>query len=209
MNQLAVCRHLFSGVIFSFVLASHASAQVCCPSGCVQDGNRCVTIGANPTACAVIACPGGGSGAGGGAPGLGHRMVVPPQPPSHGLVCYIDQPPRGSYQRSCEKIVWDCKTLSATCKTRAGANVATTLVPSGCVPFGDIANMDGTLHCNMGGPLPNGSYTESCRDMWIAGGVLNAQCKDRGGNWKASSPLVVASCGNNGIDNIDGTLKCH
>jgi hypothetical protein len=207
MNQVAIFRHLFSGAIFFFVLASQSSAQICCPSGCVQDGNRCVTIGANPTACAAIGCPGGGGGQGGGGLGSGRKY-------GYGIAglpdgCHVDYWPSGSYQRSCENIVWDCKTLRATCRTRAGARVATTLVPASCVPFGDIANMDGTLRCNMGGPLPNGSYTQSCRDMWIAGGVLNAQCKDRGGNWQISPALVVASCGNHGIDNIDGTLKCH
>jgi len=183
MNQLALCRHLLSGVIFSLVLASQASAQICCPSGCVQDGNRCVTIGANPTACAAIACPGGGGSQGGGGAGSGKRGAFPA---GFGGGCFVDQPPRGSYQKSCEKIVWDCKTLSATCKTRAGAKVATSLVIEGCVLLpGDIANMNGVLHCNKGGPLPNGSYTQSCRDMWIAGGVLNTQCKDRGGNCNA------------------------
>src|SRR5262249_7228594 len=98
MNQLAVCRQLFSGVIF-FVLASHASAQICCPSGCVQDGNRCVTIGANPTACAAIPCPGGGGGQGGGGLGSGRRY-------GYGIAglpdgCHVDYWPRGSYQRSC------------------------------------------------------------------------------------------------------------
>jgi hypothetical protein len=208
MNHVAVCRHFLYGLIFLLFLASEASAQICCASGCVQDGNRCVTIGANPTACATVPCPGGGSGPGGGGPGVGHGGRTPVWVPNEGPSCYVDQPPRGSYQRSCENIVWDCKMLKATCKTRAGAKVATTLVPGGCVPFGDIANMDGTLHCNMGGPLPNGSYSQSCRDMWIAMGTLNAQCKDRGGNWHKSSPLTVASC-RNGIDNIDGTLQCH
>lgn len=208
MNHVAVFRHFLSGVVFSLVLASQASAQICCPSGCVQDGNHCVTIGANQTACATVPCPSGGSGPGGGAPGAGHSGEVLIMPPSHGPVCFVDQPPRGSYQRSCEKIVWDCKTLKATCRNRAGANVATTLTTGDCVAFGDIANMDGRLHCNKGGPLPNGSYTQSCRDMWIAMGVLNAECKDRGGNWKPPSSLTVASC-RNGIDNMDGTLRCH
>src|SRR5215510_13798424 len=112
MNRIAV--RFFAGLMFSLVLASHASAQICCPSGCVQDGNRCVTTGANPTRCATVPCPGGGSGPGGGGTGFGHRMVVLPEPPSHGLVCFVDQPPRGSYLRSCEKIVWACKTLNAT-----------------------------------------------------------------------------------------------
>ena len=61
--------------------------------------------------------------------------------------------------------------LNAICKNRAGAKLATSRVTGGCVPFGDIANMDGTLHCNMGGPLPTGHYSQSCRDMWIAMGV--------------------------------------
>jgi len=209
MNHVALFRNSLSGLIFALVLASQASAQICCPSGCVQDGNRCVTIGTNPTACGTVPCPGGGPGPGGGGSGFGHRVVTPVWVPNQGgPVCFVDQPPRGSYQSSCEKIVWDGKTLKATCKSRAGANVATTLTTGDCVPFGDIANMDGRLHCNKGGPLPNGSYTQSCRDMWIATGTLTAQCKDRGGNWQPPSSITVALC-RNGIDNIDGTLRCH
>ena len=36
------------------LMCQQASAQICCPSGCVQDGNSCVTIGANPRSCGII-----------------------------------------------------------------------------------------------------------------------------------------------------------
>ena len=41
--------------------------------------------------------------------------------------------------------------------------------------MGDIANMDGELHCSKGASPPNGSYAESCRDIWVQGGVLRSQ----------------------------------
>jgi hypothetical protein len=59
--------------IFGFGFNTTAFAQICCPAGCVQDANRCVTIGPNPRSCNTVQCrpgssPGGGSG--GGAPAV-------------------------------------------------------------------------------------------------------------------------------------------
>ena len=48
----------FSKIVgpLTVLFASHAFAQVCCPPDCIQDGNRCVRTGAQPTTCQPIAC---------------------------------------------------------------------------------------------------------------------------------------------------------
>ena len=127
--------------------------------------------------------------------------------PYHGPVCFVDQPPRGSYQRSCRNITWDCKTLSAICASRSGGTQQSTLsAPELCI--GDIANMDGVLRCSKGSAPPGGSYTQSCRDIRVENGLLSAQCRHSNGQWTNSPPLAFGNC-RNGIDNMEGTLRCR
>jgi CVNH domain len=104
-----------------------------------------------------------------------------------------------------------CNTenLTALCKPRQGPERWARLDNfRQCV--GDIANMDGELHCSKGGPPPGGSYTQSCQDIWVEGGVLHAQCKMRDGQWKNPPPssLNYTSC-RHGIENINGDLRCR
>jgi len=184
-----------------------ASAQVCCPAGCVQDSNHCVFNGTQQ-ACAPTACPNPSNGGGGGSQnGGGRRYVVPPQPfPINGRTCAVDQPPRGSYRQTCERVSWDCKTLSAVCRTRQGTLAVTSMQDTGrCI--GDLANMDGQLHCSKDASPPGGSYMESCRDIWVEQGTLHAECRHSDGRWTQSPPLGYGAC-HNGIENIEGTLKC-
>jgi hypothetical protein len=55
-------------------------------------------------------------------------------------------PPRGSYLRSCSNVSFDGRTLIATCLTRAGTPVTTTLqFANRCRR--DIANINGVLLC--------------------------------------------------------------
>lgn len=180
-------------------------AQVCCPSGCVQDGASCVTAGANPRSCGQISCTqGSGNQTSGGGNGGGSKEVV--ILPIHGPLCFIDQPPRGSYQQSCQQIVWDCKVLRASCNPRSGQAQQSTLPdPGSCVT--DIANMDGQLHCSRGIAPPPGSYAESCRDIFVESELLHAECRHSDGQWTTSQPLAIRACGN-GIDNQEGTLRC-
>ena len=193
-----------AALVAAFVLVSDARAQICCPAGCVQDGNACVRTGPNPVRCATVPCPGGGGGGAGGGGGGGHGGLVPWVP--FPATCFVDQPPRGSYQRSCTGIKWDCKTLSATCRKRDGGQVATSIsADTRCID--EIQNMDGHLHCSTA-RLPEGSYKNSCRDMWADSVSLHAQCKNRNGDWVQSPDLAYALC-RNGVDNIDHTLKCH
>jgi CVNH domain len=182
---------LAAAVVLGCFVAAASSLALACDCGQDSNGN-------------CLACNGPGPSGGGGY-NRGHPGVQPHVPFNGGLACYVDQPPRGSYQRSCQSIGWDCKTLTASCKSRQGSNVQSSLTPP-CI--GDIANMNGVLRCSTGTAPPSGPYTNSCRDIWMGGGLLNAECRHSNGQWTTSPPLRVASC-RNGIDNIEGTLKCR
>ena len=69
-----------AAIAFACVLTPEAVAQVCCPNGCVQDGNHCVTTGPNPRSCTPVACaPGGSRGpSGGGSTSGGASYPVQP-----------------------------------------------------------------------------------------------------------------------------------
>jgi hypothetical protein len=43
-------------LVLAYVLISPVFAQTCCPAGCAQEGNRCVTTGPLWTRCIPIAC---------------------------------------------------------------------------------------------------------------------------------------------------------
>ena len=69
-------------------VASEAAAQVCCPAGCVQNNDSCVTTGANPHACQTVTCTGGGSsGSGSGSGSSGGGTGFQPIPPQ-GQSCF-------------------------------------------------------------------------------------------------------------------------
>jgi hypothetical protein len=59
-----------------------AFAQVCCPSGCSQDSNRCVYNGTQNT-CPRASCSGSSSGSSGGSGGQSYQAPgnLPPPPP--------------------------------------------------------------------------------------------------------------------------------
>jgi hypothetical protein len=116
-------------------------------------------------------------------------------------------PPAGSYLHSCSGVSVTGTTLTASCKTRGGSVNSTSLAdyPS-CI--GDIANFDGALGCSKGSPPPDGSYRRTCRDFFVAGNVLKAECKDRGGSWQVTSLENFQGCTGQ-VSNIDGFLTCH
>jgi CVNH domain len=124
--------------------------------------------------------------------------------------------PRGSYLQSCRDVWVENDTLHASCQTRAGNWITSGLTYiSQC--RGDISNQDGHLRCNRGaappggsrtqGSPPRGSYTQSCRDVWVANDILHASCQTRAGNWITSVLRDFSSCGGD-IANQDGQLRC-
>jgi CVNH domain len=116
------------------------------------------------------------------------------------------QVPPGSYRQSCSDAQVSGVNLTASCKTRSGASNRTTLrAYPACV--GDIWNGDGVLMCTQG-PLPPGSYQQSCRDMFVDQRNLNASCKDRSGRFRNALLLDYRNCQGD-IWNGDGQLLCN
>jgi CVNH domain len=116
--------------------------------------------------------------------------------------------PEGSYQKSCKDIQMsaDGATLSATCKQHDGTWHPTNL--SGLKDCTDaVANLNGNLRCNKGGVPPEGSYSASCREIWLEAGTLHAACDDGQGHTVANDLQSVSTCTSR-VANIHGHLTC-
>jgi hypothetical protein len=74
---------------------------------------------------------------------------------------------------------------------------------------GEIVNDDGRLECTRrGGRLvPAGSYSQSCRNVYVRGDDLRAMCQGRDGRWVWSELRDWDSC-RRGIVNENGNLRC-
>jgi len=117
--------------------------------------------------------------------------------------------PRGSYAQSCRDIRTRGDDLIAVCETINGQWAPTTLDGfNRC--SGDIVNDNGRLECTrQGGRLvPVGSYSQTCRNVYVRGDVLRAQCQDREGRWNWSQLNDWDDC-RRGIVNEDGRLRCN
>lgn len=117
--------------------------------------------------------------------------------------------PRGSYSQSCRDIQAHGNSLRAVCQTMRGDWVETSLNGlNQCV--GDIVNDDGRLECTRrGGRLvPVGSYSQSCRNIYVRGDNLRAMCQNRGGQWVWSELRDWDDC-RGGVQNDDGRLRCN
>ncbi len=120
-----------------------------------------------------------------------------------------DYAPAGSYSQTCREVRTRGDDLTAVCQTMNGQWVASTLDHyDRC--SGEIVNDDGQLQCTRrGGRLvPVGSYSQSCRNVYVRGDTLRAQCQDRDGNWRWSQLDDWDDC-RRGIVNDDGRLRCN
>jgi len=116
--------------------------------------------------------------------------------------------PGGSYTQTCREIRTHGNGLTAVCQTVGGDWVRTTLDHyNRCA--GEIVNDDGNLQCTRrGGRLvPAGSYSQSCRNVYVRGDYLRAQCQSRDGRWLWSQLNEWDDC-RRGIENDDGRLRC-
>ena len=117
--------------------------------------------------------------------------------------------PRGSYLQTCRDIHTRGDDLTAVCETANGNWTATTLDGyDRCV--GEIVNDDGRLECTRRGGrvVPAGSYSQTCRNVYVRGDVLRAQCQDRDGRWLWSQLNDWDDC-RRGIENLNGQLRCN
>jgi hypothetical protein len=70
-------------LFFAYALITPASAQTCCPAGCVNDfnPNRCVTTGPVQRTCNPVPCAGASGSRGGSSGGTGSVVVYQRPPP--------------------------------------------------------------------------------------------------------------------------------
>lgn len=127
-----------------------AFAQVCCPSGCVQDRNKCVTTGPSPVSCHRVACPAPPPPRATDRHPSGPPLSRPilPVSRSSGMCCDPTRRPGGSYSQTCRDYEMRChmeNQLLATCKDRRGRDVRTALPNvSTCK---NIENENGQMKC--------------------------------------------------------------
>jgi len=124
-----------------------------------------------------------------------------------------NNPPPGSYQNSCNSILYNKsadRITSASCKRKNGTwnNSAQHFNCQQCIDAGgDIANCDGNIDCT-GVNLPNvGSYRNSCWCCRMNGTTLSCHCNKPGGGSNWTSLSGANNCPN--IWNDRGNLKCN
>lgn len=122
--------------------------------------------------------------------------------------------PPGSYRDSCRDIVVRRGMLEATCGGDNGGR--RTAIPLSSCRSGSFENINGNLQCMGGGgrdyggsnrDLPPGSYLQSCSEIGIRGGVLEATCGG-GDNRRIRSSISLRSCRSGSFSNINGYLQC-
>jgi hypothetical protein len=123
--------------------------------------------------------------------------------------------PDGSYLETCRDVRVAGRyrpdaLLMAECRTRKGSWRESSLYYKGC--RGDIYNDNGTLRCQGGqagnpGSLPRGSWRASCRDAFLDGGTLHAECRTNSGRW-ADARLNMSACPWGPVANHNGRLVC-
>ncbi|MEM7008204.1 MAG: CVNH domain-containing protein [Thermodesulfobacteriota bacterium] len=115
------------------------------------------------------------------------------------------RPPSGSYESSCKDIRVSDGKLKASCERADGSWNNTKLNYKKCK--GDISNNNGELSCRgAGGKIPKGSYRDSCKNAYVEGSYLYANCKKKNGGWNKSS-INYRNC-NKEIKNDNGNLVC-
>ncbi|HEY6971667.1 MAG TPA: CVNH domain-containing protein [Candidatus Angelobacter sp.] len=116
--------------------------------------------------------------------------------------------PQGSFAQTCRDISVRGDDLRARCETVDGQWRDTSLDGyNSCI--GDIVNDNGQLECTRRGgrTVPNGTYAQTCRQIYVRGDFLRAQCETRDGRWVWTQLNDWDSC-RSGIVNLDGQLHC-
>ena len=113
--------------------------------------------------------------------------------------------PQGSWRESCRNGRVQGDTLLAECKNRHGDWVQAWLSLKRCRR--QVGNEDGRLVCGGGRtyPMPGGAWRESCRNPVVSGGVLEAECRNRSGDWHGTR-VDIRGC--RALTNDNGRLRC-
>ena len=113
--------------------------------------------------------------------------------------------PPGSYKETCRDYTVLGYLLKAQCKKQDGSWRDTSILYNRCE--GDIWNENGELKCTgKYSNIPKGSYKETCRDYYVKGNRLEAQCKKSNGTWRNTS-INFKNCKDD-IWNDNGQLSC-
>ena len=115
--------------------------------------------------------------------------------------------PKGSYRETCRDSYVEGNRLYSQCKKQNGSWNKTSINYKNCNR--DIRNDNGKLSCerNNQSSFPKGSYKKSCKNLYMEGNVLEADCKNDNGKWKHSS-IKYKNC-NKSIWNDNGKLRCN
>jgi hypothetical protein len=137
--------------------------------------------------------------------------------------------PTGSYLQSCQDVKVKGDDLHARCQTQSG-DFRDAKLDDYNKCRGDIVNDDGHLRCSSGAPVaapgaygasgpygtpgtyaatswPNGSYTQTCMAIHVAGDDLKARCQTHDGNLRDAKLDDYSKCRGD-IVNDDGHLRC-
>jgi hypothetical protein len=123
--------------------------------------------------------------------------------------------PNGSYLQTCRNVSVAGKyrpdaLLTAQCQNKKGSWRESSLYYKRC--RGDIYNDNGALRCEGGlagnpGSLPRGSWRASCRNAFLDGGTLHAECQSISGRWQ-DARLNMNACPWGPVANNNGRLVC-
>ncbi len=117
-------------------------------------------------------------------------------------------PPTGEYTQSCTGSYMDGATLHSSCKTITGAYIEASLINLGACRS-TIGNINGVLTCVSGtGPIPSGSYTRSCLNIFVTPTSVTASCRTEKNAERSSTLMNPAACRTQ-IENSDGFLTCE
>jgi CVNH domain len=131
-------------------------------------------------------------------------------------IAHADNPPGGSYLKTCAVQSFRNSVLTANCQPENGPNFRTTQIDTRACGA-EIFNRDGGLQCyagkgwGSGRAIPRGSYIDTCKDVIVTGDQksISAQCKDGGGNYHRTQ-LSTGGCRlGGGLDNDNGNLVCR
>ncbi len=144
------------------------------------------------------------------SPSPAPEPVVPEEEPRPSA---SDQPlPAGSYQQSCRNLDFDGRYLSGECRDKHGAWQDTSLDTRSCARDQEIGNKDGELVCarpQQGRAPPEGSYSQTCRNLTFDGRFLRGECRDGRSAWdKAALDMRPCHDGDD-VANDDGELVCR
>lgn len=115
--------------------------------------------------------------------------------------------PQGDYKNSCRELVIVGWMLEAQCQRRDGSWNSTSIYLRAC--DGPLSNEDGELVCTKDmqpEKILLESFRESCRDISLRRGTLEARCRKVDGTWNWST-LALSGCYGD-ITNDDGILRC-